>query len=147
MYSYIEKTTLAKKLANPHFIPTYRRLLESYRDSSATKISVNEKQLAEDLVYSLLGYMTEDEIFAATTGHRSAPVREAAPLSETLKPATAAVKKKFQNLRSILTSTGKTSITQSSEPQTASSRIASTCGAVFERLKTFCTKKRQTPTS
>lgn len=147
MYSYIEKTTLAKKLANPHFIPVYRRLLESYRDNSATKISVNEKQLAEDLVYSLLAYMTAEEIFAATTGHRAAQASEPSRAAETLKPAKEAVKKKFQNLRSILTSIGKTSITQSSEQQTASSRIASTCGAVFERLKTICTRKRQTPNS
>lgn len=145
MYSYIEKNALAKKLANPHFIPVYRRLLASYHDTSSTKISVNEKQLAEDLVYSLLAYMTEEDIFAATTGHRSSPASESDPGSESLKSAKEAVKKKFQNLRSILTSTGKTLITPSSGQQTASSRIVSICGAAFGRLKTIFTTKKSAP--
>lgn len=73
---YVQRDRASARLANPHFIPTYRRLLSSYGSSCANEVQVDQWKLARSLVYALLEYMGEDEIYARTTGERGYAARK-----------------------------------------------------------------------
>lgn len=95
MYSFIEKDKISKRLANPSFIAVYRKLLARFDSAAACELCVNQTKLAQSLVYKLLAYMDEQEIFAATTGAK--PAAEEPAARQPAPPAAAARKKtKFE---------------------------------------------------
>ena len=73
---YVQRDRASARLANPHFIPVYRRLLASYGSSCANEVQVDQWKLARSLVYALLEYMGEDEIYARTTGETGPAARK-----------------------------------------------------------------------
>ena len=67
MYSFKERKSISRRIADPARIPVYRKLLAGYRCKLAGTIMQDRRQLAEALVYALLGYLSMDEIIVATT--------------------------------------------------------------------------------
>ena len=103
MYSIAERTSLSKKIAQVSEIDSYRMLLRSLGSKRSGRIILDKQQLAESLVYELLGKMTAEEILAQTT-----PASAAQTPRQAIVNAISAVKKKLQNLRNTLASVGKT---------------------------------------
>ena len=107
MYSIAERTKLSKQIAQVSQIETYRSMLRGYGSKRAGRIILDQQQLAESLVYELLGKCPAEEILERTSNARQ---------SSECKPADtaiAAVKKKLQNMRNTRQSAGKTSKTLS----------------------------------
>lgn len=102
MYSIAERTQLSKKIAQISKIDVYRSMLKAYGSKRAGRIILDQQQLAESLVYELLGKCTAEDILERTAEHRQ-PV-----LQKITGNVTATVKKKFQNLKNTLQSIGTT---------------------------------------
>lgn len=102
MYSIAERTQLSKRIAQISKIDTYRTMLRSHGSKRAGRIILDQQQLAESLVYELLGKMTAEDILAHTT---TIPSEQAT--SKVAIDAIPAVKKKHRSLKSILLSVGK----------------------------------------
>ena len=103
MYSIADRTSLSKRIAQVSAIDTYRALLRSHGSKRAGRILLDKQQLAESLVYELLGKMTAEEILAQTTTASIAPATH-----PVIIPAIPALKKKLQSLRNTLRSAGET---------------------------------------
>ena len=103
MYSIAKRTALCKLIAQVDSIDTYRRLLRSHGSKRAGRIILDKQQLAESLVYELLGKMAVDEIIAQSMLAPAAPTPH-----QIIADAATAVKKKHQNMRNTLASVGKT---------------------------------------
>lgn len=102
MYSIAERTQLSKQIAQISKIDAYRSMLKAYGSKRAGRIILDQQQLAESLVYELLGKCTVEDILERTAEHRQ-PV-----LQKITGNVTAIVKKKLQNLRNTLQSVGTT---------------------------------------
>ena len=102
MYSIAERTQLSKRIAQVSKIDTYRSMLKAYGSKRAGRIILDQQQLAESLVYELLGKCTVEYILERTAEHRQ-PV-----LQKITGNVTATIKKKLQNLRNTLQSVGTT---------------------------------------
>lgn len=120
MYSIAERTQLSKRIAQISKIDTYRAMLKACGSKRSGRIILDQQQLAESLVYELLGKCTAEEIL-----ERTAEARPPA-LTQTVAVAASAVKKKLQNLRNTLRSVGKTLKTSWSRLRTLSIQTAST---------------------
>ena len=103
MYSIAERTSLSKKIAQVDAIDTYRMLLRSHGSKRAGRIMLDRQQLAESLVYELLGKITAEEIHAQSTSASAVTTPR-----QVIANAVSAVKKKHQNMRNTLASVGKT---------------------------------------
>ena len=125
MYSIAERTQLSKRIAQISKIDTYRSMLKAYGSKRAGRIIIDQQQLAESLVYELLGKCTVEDIRERTAEQRQ-PV-----LQKITGNVTATVKKKLQNLRNTLQSVGMTLKTSWSRLQTLSIQTASTAIAGF----------------
>lgn len=125
MYSIAERTQLSKRIAQISKIDVYRSMLKTYGSKRAGRIILNQQQLAESLVYELLGKCTVEEILERTAEHRQPALREITG------NVTATVKKKLQNLRNTLQSVGTTLKTSWSRLRTLSIRTAPTAIADF----------------
>ena len=125
MYSIAERTRLSKQIAQISKIDVYRSMLKAYGSKRAGRIILDQQQLAESLVYELLGKCTAEDILERTAEHRQ-PV-----LRKITDNVTSTVKKKFQNSRNTLLSVGMTLKTSWSRLRTLSIRTASTAIAVF----------------
>lgn len=125
MYSIAERTQLSKRIAQISKIDTYRSMLKAYGSKRAGRIILDQQQLAESLVYELLGKCTVEDILERTAEHRQ-PV-----LQKITGNVTATVKKNHQNLRNTLQSVGTTLKTSWSRLRTLSIRTASTVIADF----------------
>lgn len=125
MYSIAERTQLSKRIAQISKIDVYRSMLKAYGSKRAGRIILDQQQLAESLVYELLGKCTAEDIHERTSGHHQ-PV-----LQKITGNVTATVKKKLQNLRNTLQSVGTTLKTSWSRLRTLSIRTASTVIAGF----------------
>jgi len=66
MYDFATRKALAKQHANPAHIPVYREMLVVLRRSSAGRIGFNGQRLAEELLYTLLGHYSLEEVKART---------------------------------------------------------------------------------
>ena len=71
MYSFKERKSISRQIADPDRIPLYRQLLSGYRCKLAGTIMHDRRQLAEALVYALLGYLSMDEIISAVASGAS----------------------------------------------------------------------------
>ena len=138
MYSIAERTQLSKRIAQISKIDTYRSMLKAYGSKRAGRIILDQQQLAESLVYELLGKCTAEEIMERTAEHHQ-PV-----LRKITGNVTAAVKKKFQNLKNTLQSVGMTLKTSWSRLQTLSIRTVSTAIAGFVKSKAVLVKRQIT---
>lgn len=125
MYSIAERTQLSKQIAQISKIDAYRSMLKAYGSKRAGRIILDQQQLAESLVYELLGKCTAEEIMERTAEHRQVV------LQKVTGNVTAAVKKKLQNLRNTLQSVGMTLKTSWSRLRTLSIRTVSTAIADF----------------
>lgn len=125
MYSIAERTQLSKRIAQISKIDAYRSMLKAYGSKRAGRIILNQQQLAESLVYELLGKCTAEDIMERTAEHRQVV------LQKVTGNVTAAVKKKLQNLRNTLQSVGMTLKTSWSRLRTSSIRTVSTAIADF----------------
>ena len=129
MYSIAERTQLSKQIAQISKIDVYRSMLKAYGSKRAGRIILDQQQLAESLVYELLGKCTVEDILERTAEHRQ-PV-----LQKITGNVTATVKKKLQNLRNTLQSVGRTLKTSSSRLQTSYIQTASTAISNFAKSK------------
>ena len=125
MYSIAERTQLSKQIAQISKIDVYRSMLKAYGSKRAGRIILDQQQLAESLVYELLGKCTAEDILERTAEHRQ-PV-----LQKITGNVTATVKKKFQNLKNTLQFVGMTLKTSWSRLRTLSIRTVSTAIADF----------------
>ena len=71
MYSFKERKRISRQIADPDRIPFYRQLLTGYRCKLAGTIMQDRRQLAEALVYALLGYMSMYDIISAAASGTS----------------------------------------------------------------------------
>ena len=62
MYSIAERTQLSKQIAQISKIDAYRSMLKAYGSKRAGRIILDQQQLAESLVYELLGKCTAEDI-------------------------------------------------------------------------------------
>lgn len=102
MYSIAERTQLSKRIAQVSKIDVYRSMLKAYGSKRAGRIILNQQQLAESLVYELLGKCTAEDIQERTAEHRQSV------LQKVTGNVIATVKKNLQNLRNTLQSVGTT---------------------------------------
>lgn len=114
MYSIAERTALSKRIAQVSHIDTYRSLLRSHGSKRAGRIILDKQQLAESLVYELLGKMSAEAIQVQTTSTSNALTTH-----QVINTAVVAVKKKHQNLRNTLQFVGRTLKTNLSRLQTS----------------------------
>lgn len=125
MYSIAERTQLSKRIAQISKIDTYRAMLKAYGSKRAGRIILDRQQLAESLVYELLGKCSAEEIQERTSEPRQAVLSQ---ISGNMVPT---IKKKLQNLRNTLQSVGTTLKTSWSRLRTLSIRTALTAIADF----------------
>lgn len=130
MYSIAERTALSKRIAQVSHIDTYRSLLRSHGSKRAGRIILDKQQLAESLVYELLGKMSAEAIQVQTTSTSNALTTH-----QVINTAIVAVKKKHQNLRNTLQFVGRTLKTSSSRLQTSYIQTASTAISNFVKSK------------
>lgn len=138
MYSIAERTQLSKRIAQVSKIDTYRSMLKAYGSKRAGRIILDQQQLAESLVYELLGKCTAEKILERTAEHRQ-PV-----LQKITGNVTATVKKKFQNLKNTLQSVGTTLKTSWSRLRTLSIQTALTAIAGFVKSTAALVKLQTT---
>lgn len=112
MYTIAERTALSRRIAQVSHIDTYRTLLRSFGSKRAGRIILDKQQLAESLVYELLGKMSAEAIQEQT-------VSNAVATHQVINTAIVAVKKKLQNTRNILLSVGRILKTNLSRLQTS----------------------------
>lgn len=125
MYSIAERTQLSKRIAQVSKIDVYRSMLKAYGSKRAGRIILNQQQLAESLVYELLGKCTAEDIQERTAEHRQSV------LQKVTGNVIATVKKNLQNLRNTLQSVGTTLKASWSRLRTLSIQIVSTAIADF----------------
>ena len=142
MLDFRERMKATRRLAEPGHIDLYRSILSARGSRAASSVKTDRRVLAEELVYEILGYMTEEELAAAQNGVRTIGTAAASAVSGSPAP----VKKKSINTRSIRISAGRIWTTLSSGLRTACSRTASTFGRIFARSKTAFMKLRSRPT-
>ena len=130
MYTFRQKTEISRRIAKTEDIDLYRKMLKPHRASAAGRIMQDRQALAESLVYNLLDFYTEEQLTATPAVLVTSQMRR--PKSEDPSPA---VKKKSQNSRNILGYAGRILTTLWYALQTAYSLIASTAGAVWQKLK------------
>lgn len=86
MYSIAERTQLSKRIAQISKINTYRAMLKAYGSKRAGRVIIDQQQLAESLVYELLGKYTADDILERTAEHRQPVLQQfAGNISATVK--------------------------------------------------------------
>ena len=76
MYSIAERTQLSKRIAQISKVNAYRSMLKAYGSKRAGRIILDQQQLAESLVYELLGKCTAEEILEKTAEHRQSVVQK-----------------------------------------------------------------------
>ena len=138
MYSIAERTQLSKRIAQVSKIDTYRSMLKAYGSKRAGRIILDQQQLAESLVYELLGKCTAEDILERTAEHRQ-PV-----LQKRTGNVTATVKKKFQNLKNTLQFVGMTLKTNWYRLRTLSIQTALTAIAGFVKSTAVLVKLQTT---
>lgn len=120
MYSIAERTQLSRKIAQISHIDTYRTMLKGYGSKRAGRIIPDKQQLAESLVYELLGKCPVEEILERTAGNRGNFMQNS------VHNIVATVKKKLQNMRNTLLSVGKILMTHLFKLLTSYLQTAST---------------------
>ena len=103
MYSLKERKTTSRQIADPGKIDIYRQMLSRYRCKLSGTIIRDRRQLAETLVYALLGYCSVGDIVAACiTGNAIAaePVSES-PSDARRRPEQRKTRNKFDEYPAI----------------------------------------------
>lgn len=140
MYSIQQRREIAARIANPEYIPAYRRLLKLSGSPYASLIDTNEKKWAILLVSALLEDYTEEEIIRSIKSPSEAP--KTAPAVISAPAATVAVKKNVQKSRNTRASTGMTWTTLWSGLRTLSTRMRSIWAALSGKWKAACMTRR-----
>ncbi len=102
MYTFQQKKSISKSIADPAKIDIYRQMLAAKRLPASGTISRNRSALAISLVYILLDHYSMEEIMA-TGGTASAPVAQVAAAPVGVSPAASKPAKisKFEQYPSI----------------------------------------------
>ncbi len=98
MYSIAERTQLSKRIAQISKIDTYRAMLKAYGSKRAGRIILDRQQLAESLVYELLGKCSAEEIQERTSEPRQAVLSQ---ISGNMVPTIKKKTSKFEEYPSI----------------------------------------------
>ena len=124
-----KKNEISRRIAREEHIPAYRKLLARYGSGVASRLSLNKRELARDMVYELLEWMSEDDIAAAVCQQPARPAAAASDVDAApAESAAVAVKKKSTNSTNTRPSDGTTSIIRTSGRPTLFSRIGSVFG-------------------
>ena len=136
MYDFFQKSAL-KSRAKVSDIDTYRTMLSELRNPAAGWMTINTRELAEDMLYILLDTYTIEEIEARVAASRhQAPKQPQQSISitpEEPKTGSEPVKKKSINTKSIQKSTGEILKAMISGLRTVYSRIGSAAGKNFTK--------------
>lgn len=136
MYDFFQKSAL-KSRAKVADIDTYRTMLSELRNPAAGWMTINTRELAEDMLYILLDTYTIEEIEARVAASRhQAPKQPQQSISitpEEPKTGSELVKKKSINTKSIQKSTGEILKAMISGLRTVYSRIGSAAGKNFTK--------------
>lgn len=103
MYSLKERKTISRQIADPRKIDIYRQMLSRYRCKLSGTIIRDRRQLAETLVYALLGYCSVGDIVAAcitSTATATEPVSES-PSNARRQPEQRRTRNKFDEYPAI----------------------------------------------
>ena len=136
MYDFFQKSAL-KSRAKVADIDMYRTMLSELRNPAAGWMTINTRELAEDMLYILLDTYTIEEIEARVAASRhQAPKQPQQSISitpEEPKTGSEPVKKKSINTKSIQKSTGEILKAMISGLRTVYSRIGSAAGKNFTK--------------
>ena len=129
-YTFKEKRTISRKIADITYIDRYRQLLKAVKSPASGRKMLDKQQLAVSLVYELLAYYSESQLQELTK--QPGVVVQAAVLTS---PQPSAVKKKPRNSSSTRISAGSIWTILWSGLRTAYLRTVSIFITAFRRLK------------
>ena len=101
MLDFRERMKATRRLAEPRHIDLYRSILSARGSRAASSVKTDRRVLAEELVYEILGYMTEEELAAAQNGVRTISTAAASAVSGSPAPVKKKINKyeEYPNIR------------------------------------------------
>lgn len=140
MYTFTQKKTISRKIADQSCIDRYRQLLRSIRHPAAGRKMTDRQRLAESLCYELLGKYSERELAELV---RTSGQTEPAGTGTPARTKAADVKKNFRNSSSTRASGGPIWTTLLFGLRTAYIQTALICGTISGSLKGVWTEWRR----